>query len=285
MFDTVPNPVAFTIFGLTVRWYAICICAGMILSAGIALHRAPKRGIQQEDLMDGILWTVPLGVVGARLWYVWFNRAYYDSFFDVINLRAGGLAIHGGLLFGMITACLVCRRKHMPVLKVLDLTLPCVALAQAIGRWGNYFNSEAHGTPTRLPWGILVDGVHVHPTFLYESLWCLFLFFFLSWKECRPHFEGKILCLYAILYSLERLLVEQLRTDSLLLGPKDMVTALIGSGYDPSQVSGALHLGSILIFPCKTAQLTSLLAMIAGAIGYVFLKKRAGRVETVGKDV
>lgn len=274
MFDYVPDPVAFSVFGIEIRWYAICICVGIVLAAGIALHRAPQRGISQENFMDALLWVLPVGIVGARLWYVFFNRAYYDSFFDVINIRAGGLAIHGGLIFGMITAYLVCLRKKIPFLGLLDLSLPCVALAQAIGRWGNFFNSEAHGSATDLPWGILVNGEHVHPTFLYESLWCLFLFFFLSWKERKPHFEGKILCLYAILYSLERLFVEQLRTDSLLTGPKEMVTALIDAGYDPTQVPGALHLGPVLIFPCKTAQLISLLAMSAGAVGYWILKNR-----------
>ena len=274
MFDYIPDPVAFTVFGIDIRWYAICICVGMILSAGIALHRAPERGISQEDYMDALLWVIPVGIVGARLWYVFFNRAFYHSFFDIINIRAGGLAIHGGLVFGMLTAWLVSRRKKIPLLKLLDLSMPCVALAQCFGRWGNYFNSEAHGTPTNLPWGILVGEVHVHPTFLYESLWCLFLFVFLSWKEKRPHFEGQILCLYIMLYSLERIFVEQLRTDSLLLGPSGLVEALIEADYDPSMVPGTLHLGPVLVFPCKTAQLVSLLAMTAGAVGYFQLRKR-----------
>ena len=99
-----PNPVAFTLFGLEIRWYALLICAGMILGSAIAYRRCPQRGIKPDDLLDTLLFSIPIGIVGARAWYVFFNRAYYHTFFDIINTRAGGLAIHGGLVFGIITA-------------------------------------------------------------------------------------------------------------------------------------------------------------------------------------
>lgn len=123
------------------------------------------------------------------------------------------------------------------------MAIPGIALAQSIGRWGNYFNSEAHGGPTDLPWGIMVDGVKVHPTFLYESIWCFILFIVLIILDKKPHFQGKIVCLYGILYSLERFLVEGLRTDSLMLGP------------------------------FKQAQLLSLTVIVVCIAAYVYLRK------------
>lgn len=215
-----PDPVAFEIAGLEIRWYGILIAAGMMIAVLLSSKRAPMHGIREEDVLDTCLWALPIGVIGARVYYVLFNLRYYDSLAEAVNIREGGLAIHGGLIFGIATVCIVCRRKDIRALNMLDLMIPTVALAQAIGRWGNYFNGEAHGGPTDLPWGILVDGEMVHPTFLYESIWCLLLFIFLSWwdKDRRQGY-GQTLALYGILYSVERFLVESLRTDSLMIGP------------------------------------------------------------------
>ena len=215
-----PDPIAFTIGNIDIRWYGILIAAGMLLAIFISSKRAPSHGITEDDVLDTSLWILPIGVIGARLYYVLFNLDYYHSFHDVINIRSGGLAIHGGLIFGIITAFLVCRHKKIHPLNMIDLMIPTVALAQSIGRWGNFFNGEAHGGPTDLPWGILADGVKVHPTFLYESIWCLILFFFLSWYDKNRRFAyGQTFALYCILYSVERFFVESLRTDSLMIGP------------------------------------------------------------------
>jgi phosphatidylglycerol:prolipoprotein diacylglycerol transferase len=176
--------------------------------------------MKDEDVLDTCLWMLPIGVIGARLYYVLFNLKYYDSLAEAVNIRAGGLAIHGGLIFGILTVVIICRIKHINPLNMLDLFMPTVALAQAIGRWGNFFNGEAHGGPTDLPWGIIVDGVKVHPTFLYESIWCLLLFIGLSYfdkNKRRAH--GQTFALYCIFYSIERFFVEALRTDSLMIGP------------------------------------------------------------------
>lgn len=272
-----PDPVVFTIFGIDVRWYAVLICAGILLAGFIGMRRAPSHGISQDDALDIILVSVPVGIVGARLWYVLFNWEYYHSFFDVINIRAGGLAIHGGLIFGAVAAILMCRKKKCNPLDVLDFAFPCIALAQAIGRWGNFFNQEAHGSPTDLPWAIVVDGQKVHPTFLYESLWCLMLFFVLSAVDKRRRFKGETVMLYGVLYSFERFFVEQLRTDSLLTGPKELVTGLIDGGYDPTRVEGVLHLGDFLIFPFKTAQFVSLVAFVVCLSGLIVMNKRIKR--------
>ncbi len=215
-----PDPIAFNIAGFEIRWYGILIAVGMLLATLISAKRAHYHDLTEDDVMDTILWMLPIGVIGARLYYVIFNLKYYDTLAEAINIRGGGLAIHGGLIFGIATVFAVCRYKKISALNMLDLFMPTVALAQAIGRWGNFFNGEAHGGPTDLPWGILVDGVKVHPTFLYESIWCLFLFFFLSWWDRnRRKAYGQTLALYGILYSIERFLVESLRTDSLMIGP------------------------------------------------------------------
>ena len=239
-----PDPIAFTIFGIAIRWYGILIAAGMLIAVLLSCKRAPRHGLTDEDVLDTALLMLPIGVIGARLYYVLFNLDYYKSFSSVIDIRSGGLAIHGGLIFGALTVLLVCKHKKIDTLNILDLFIPTVALAQAIGRWGNYFNGEAHGGPTDLPWGILVDGVKVHPTFLYESLWCLFLFIFLSWFDRNKRTAyGQTFALYLILYSLERFCVEALRTDSLMIGP------------------------------FRQAQVISLCAMIAGVVLYRYSSK------------
>ncbi|QIB70115.1 prolipoprotein diacylglyceryl transferase [Aminipila butyrica] len=214
----VPNPVAFTLFNIDIRWYGILIAIGIILATLLVYKRAPRHGIEAERSLDFILICVPVGILGARLYYVLFNWTYYGGdFYKIINIRGGGLAIHGGLIFGLLAAAILSKIWNYKLLDLLDLAMPPVALAQAIGRWGNYFNSEAHGGPTNLPWGILVDGQRVHPTFLYESLWCLLLFFLLSYVDSNRKFAGQVLLMYGILYSLERFFVEYLRTDSLML--------------------------------------------------------------------
>lgn len=215
-----PDPIAFSVFGIDIRWYGILIASGMLIAVLLSCKRSSYHNITEDDVLDTCLWMLPIGVIGARLYYVIFNLDYYDSLSKALDIRAGGLAIHGGLIFGILTVCIICRLKKINPLNMLDLFMPTVALAQAIGRWGNFFNGEAHGGPTDLPWGILVDGVKVHPTFLYESIWCLLLFFFLSWFDRKKRTAcGQTLALYGILYSVERFFVEALRTDSLMIGP------------------------------------------------------------------
>ncbi len=272
--DFTPNPVAFTVFGIDIMWYAVLICAGALLASFITIKRAPSRGLKPDDIIDCILVALPAGIVGARLWYVFFNKAYYHTFFDVINIRAGGLAIQGGLIFGFAAALLMCRHKRISFLNAVDTAVPSIALAQAIGRWGNFFNQEAHGTETDLPWAITVDGIKVHPTFLYESIWCLLLFILLSYTDRRKKYHGETLCLYCILYSAERFFVEQLRTDSLLAGPDSTVVALQEAGYDPGAVEGVVHVGGFLIFPFRTAQFICIISIVLALVLMQYFKKR-----------
>ena len=216
----VPEPVAFTIFGIDIMWYAVLITWGMIIATVICCVRAPKHDLTSDQIINFVIICIPAAIIGARLYYVVFNWEFYASDIKkILNIRGGGLAIHGGLIFAFVAVCILCAVWKLRPLNVLDLAAPCIAIAQAIGRWGNYFNSEAHGGPTDLPWAITVNGQSVHPTFLYESIWCFLLFFFLIYVDNRRKFEGQTLLLYGILYSAERFFVEALRTDSLMIGP------------------------------------------------------------------
>lgn len=215
-----PNPVAFSLFGIDVMWYGLLIGAGFILAIVISYKRAPLHGISSERIIDFAIWLIPASIIGARAYFVIFTwENYAGNWSKIFDTRSGGMAIHGGIIAGIIVGILVCKHYKISFIELADLVLPTVALAQAIGRWGNFFNSEAHGGPTDLPWGILVNGTYVHPTFLYESIWCLALFVFLLWLDRRKSFPGQISCLYGLLYSLERFFVEGLRTDSLMIGP------------------------------------------------------------------
>lgn len=214
-----PNPVAFQIFGIEVRWYGVLIGVGILLAGFISMKKSKNYNIDQEDILDIALICVPVGIIGARLYYVIFQwDMYKGQLSEIFNVRGGGLAIHGGLIFGILVAFIICRYKKISFWNVGDIIIPQVALAQAIGRWGNFFNGEAHGYATKVPWAINVNGEAVHPTFLYESIWCLILFIVLSYILKKRTFEGQIICMYGILYSFERFFVEGLRTDSLMIG-------------------------------------------------------------------
>ena len=210
------DPIAFTVFGLDVRWYGILIAAAMVIAVVVSMRRAPAQGIKPDDVLDLALFCLPAAMIGARAWYVLFNwDLYQGDIGKILNFREGGLAVHGGLLFAFVVGILVCRHKKIDSWNALDLVAPVIALGQAIGRWGNFFNQEAYGSPTDLPWAIEVDGTMVHPTFLYESIWCFLLFIFLLHVSKKRKFNGQIFLLYGILYSVERFFVEWLRTDSL----------------------------------------------------------------------
>ncbi len=213
------NPVAFNLFGIEVRWYGIIISAAMVISVLLAMRNAKKEGFIEDHILDLSLLALPFAVVGARVYYVIFNlELYRGDFFSMFNTRLGGMAIHGGLIGGILGGLIVCFKRKMNILKVADIVAPSVILGQAIGRWGNYVNQEAHGGPTDLPWGIMVDGVKVHPTFLYESIWNLMVFVFLMKIFKNKKFDGQMASVYLIGYSVGRFFIEGLRTDSLMFG-------------------------------------------------------------------
>lgn len=214
------NPIAFEIFGLEIRWYGIFIATAFLLGTIIALKETKRRGIDEEILIDLLLFVVPAALIGARIHYVIFSwDLYKNNPMEIFNFRAGGLAIHGGVIAGVLVGLIFCKVRKLEFWKFADITAPGIILGQAIGRWGNYANQEAHGGPTDLPWGIMIDGVKVHPTFLYESIWNFLTFIFLLWyTRKKSKVDGEVFLLYVILYSLARYFIEGLRTDSLMWG-------------------------------------------------------------------
>jgi len=213
------NPIAFEVFGIGIRWYGILISIGLVLGVFIAMRESARLGIDENIILDFIIFAVPIAVLCARAYYVLFNLPYYGGdILKMINIRQGGLAIHGAVIGGAITAIVYSRLKKIEFWKLADLCAPGLILGQAIGRWGNFINKEAYGGPTNLPWAITINGVGVHPTFLYESLWNLMIFIFLMSIRKKKKFEGQLFALYMMLYSLGRFFIEGLRTDSLMLG-------------------------------------------------------------------
>ena len=219
--------VAFTLFGIDIMWYGILIAIGMVIAVSIALREAKRLGILEDDILNLAMIAIPCGLIGARAYYVIFNWSYYaGNISEILNFRGGGLAIHGGLIGGILAGFIYAKVKKLSFFKLADCVVLGVPLAQAIGRWGNFLNKEAHGGPTDLPWGIMVDGVKVHPTLLYESIWdvWVFILFFLFRKKQK--YEGQSLVNYMILYSIGRFFIEGLRTDSLMLGPLRMAQVI-----------------------------------------------------------
>lgn len=232
------NPVAFEIFGLSIRWYGILLSSGILVGILLAYHEAKRLGMNPEYILDLALWCVPAAVIGARLYYVLLEWDYYNGdIMRMINIREGGLAIHGALIAAVLTGYIFTRVKKISFWKTADIVAPSIIIGQAIGRWGNFVNGEAHGGPTSLPWGIMVDGMKVHPTFLYESLWDLGVFaILLYYRKKKKKVNGEVFLLYGILYSLGRFWIEGLRTDSLMF-----------MGLRAAQL---ISIATILVFGC-----------------------------------
>ncbi len=226
-----PGAVAIHIGPLAIRWYGVLIAAAVLLGTILAQREAVRRREDPDQLLNVIVLTILAALAGARLYYVAFNWSYYGLHpAKIVAVWEGGLAIHGGLIAGALTVFLYGRAKRLPIVTYLDIMVPSVILGQAIGRWGNFFNQEAFGTPTNLPWKLYIDPYHrppslagydfFHPTFLYESLWDLAVFAVLYWGlrkrlEDRP---GALTLCYFALYSVGRFIVEGFRIDSLMLG-------------------------------------------------------------------
>jgi phosphatidylglycerol---prolipoprotein diacylglyceryl transferase len=225
------NPIAFSILGVDIRWYGILIAAGMLLGILITKYTCSIKNISYDSFIDILLISIPIGIIGARIYYVLFEFPYYAAHpEDILNIRQGGLAIHGAIIFGLLSGLIMVKRKNLTFLSVADAAVPGLILAQAIGRWGNFFNQEAHGGPVSADFikffpefiqkGMYIDGTYYHPTFLYESIWNLLVFVILMLIINRfSSKDGLTLFSYLGLYSLGRFFIEGLRTDSLMIGP------------------------------------------------------------------
>ncbi len=214
---------AFVLFGLKIKWYAIIICTGMMLAVWIGLTLSKKFGVKKEDILDNVIIGIVFGIIGGRIFYVIFNFSQFsNNLWEIFNLRGGGIAIYGGIIFSCIFAYFYCKIKKMRFLPILDISGICFLLGQAIGRWGNFFNIEAYGEKTNLPWGmtsskILEEKSPVHPTFFYESIWCFIGFLLLIFLMKYRKFDGQMFLNYVIWYSFGRFFIEGVRADSLWL--------------------------------------------------------------------
>jgi phosphatidylglycerol:prolipoprotein diacylglycerol transferase len=219
------NSVAFTIPGINrpIMWYAILITFGMICCIIYTLIQARKIGITFDDVIDFALFTIPIGVIGARLYYVIFDpNPHYDSFIDVIAIWEGGLAIYGGVIGAVAAIFIFCKISKLPAGPLLDVGGLGLLIGQMIGRWGNFINREAHGgiTDSFLKMGLENEAgkiLYYHPTFFYESLWNLIGFVMLHFYSKRRKFDGEVFAFYVAWYGLGRAWIEGLRTDSLYL--------------------------------------------------------------------
>ena len=175
----------FSIGDVNIEWYSVLIVIGAILAIIMIIREAKRYGYPKDFVFNMCFWTIIMGIIGARLYYVLFNLDLYTNIVDVFKIWEGGLAIHGGIIFGLITCFLYCKKYKVRTVRMVDFIVPALLLAQAIGRWGNFFNGEAHGAVTSLGAlqnlhipdfiieGMNIGGVYYQPTFLYESLWCL----------------------------------------------------------------------------------------------------------------
>ena len=216
------NPIAFNIFNIDIYWYAILITISFVIAIIAFKKQDGKYGIKYEDILDLSIFLIPVSLIGARLYYIVFNLDYYFNNPDeIFNVRSGGMAIYGGLIAGVITIYIFCKKKKISILDLLDYIIPYIALGQSIGRWGNFINKEAYGTITTLPWkmGIYKQGTlqYVHPTFLYESISTFLIFLLLLKIGKKRRFKGEPTCIYLILYPFVRMLIESIRIDSLML--------------------------------------------------------------------
>ena len=228
------NRVAFSLGNIKIYWYGIIICIGIVLGFAVAYLRMKKIGVTGDDLADIALISVPSAIVGARLYYVLAELDSYDSLYEMIAVWNGGLAIYGGVIGGVIAFTLVSRHKKKPLFKMYDCAAPGLILGQIIGRWGNFFNAEAYGIAEsydffgarwdissfsqKNPLRMTIDGLTVHPTFLYESLWNLAGFVLMNVFFKKKAFDGEVLLWYLTWYGLGRCLIEGLRGDSLYVG-------------------------------------------------------------------
>lgn len=255
IYDIPINPVAFTIGDMPIYWYGIIIASGLILAFIYAWFSAERFDVDKNKLVNCVLVGIITGIIGARLYYVLFRFDYYGANpGEIFSIHQGGLAIYGGIIGAFAGGCIVAKVQKMKILPVLDIAVLGFLIGQGIGRWGNFMNQEAFGTPTSLPWGMISErtmGETVHPCFLYESLWCLIGFVIIHFITKKyQKYAGQVLYMYLVWYGFERMIVEGLRTDSL---------------YLPFQIFGT---------DIRVSQLLSLLLVIFGIVMLIINRKK-----------
>lgn len=251
--------VFLSIGSINIYWYSVLIVIAIVIGMYFSLKQADENGLGKDFLYDLIFLLIPVGIIGARLYYVLFNFSMFkDNILDIFKVWEGGLAIYGVVIAAIIFIIFYCRKKNKSILLTLDTLVPYLILGQTIGRWGNFINKEAHGGLTtfehlkslHLP-NFIIDGMHINgsyyiPTFLYESLWCLLGFIILLIVRNKNKYKNKglLLFIYFIWYGIGRFFIESLRTDSLYLG----------------------------IF--RISQIVSIILIIIGIIGIIYIIRR-----------
>lgn len=238
------NRVAFNIFGFNVYYYSLCILLGVIVAYILITREGKKQGLPKEFISDLIFYTLIIGILGARVYYCVFNLDYYlANPSEILKIYNGGLAIHGGVIAGLIFVYFYTKEKNVSFIKILDIVAPAVIIAQSFGRWGNFFNQEAHGgittyqnlknmhIPEFIINGMHIEGKYYYPTFFFESIWCLIGFIILMIARRNKNLrKGFQIGFYFIWYGIGRFFIEAFRTDSLMfLGLKiAQIVSLIG---------------------------------------------------------
>lgn len=262
------DSIMFSIFGIDIRWYSFLILIGIVIGVFLLEREAKKFNYPKDLIFNMCFWTIIIGIIGARLYYVLFNFSYYKSnILEIFAVWNGGLAIHGGLIAGTITIIFFAKKYHLNFLKLLDMAAPSLILAQVIGRWGNFFNAEAHGiattysrlqellVPEFIIKGMNIGGIYYLPTFYFESLWCLLGFVVLLIIRRYKYIKiGATTCIYLMWYSLGRFFIEAWRTDSLMLG-----------GF-------------------KVAQIISVILFLTGLVYLIYLSRK-GKYENLYNDI
>lgn len=224
------NRVAFNIFGFNVYYYSLCILLGVIVAYILITREGKKQGLTKEFTSDLIFYTLIIGILGARVYYCVFNLDYYlANPSEILKIYNGGLAIHGGVIAGLVFVYFYTKKKNISFIKILDIVAPAVIIAQSFGRWGNFFNQEAHGgittyqnlknmhIPEFIINGMHIEGKYYYPTFFFESIWCLIGFIILMIARRNKNLrKGFQIGFYFIWYGIGRFFIEALRTDSLM---------------------------------------------------------------------
>lgn len=226
------NRVAFNLFGKDIMWYGVILAFAFLLAAIYCSKRAKQFGTNSDEFTDLLLWGLPAAVIGCRIYYVINTWDYYSAHpEDIIKIWNGGLGMYGGIIAAALVVLIYGKRHHTNMRGVADLLALGFAIGQFIGRWANFINAEAFGSETSLPWGMTINGsAPAHPTFLYESLWTFVGFVVLHFYSKRRKFDGEIALLYAGWYGLARFWLEDLRTDSLLIGHTDISISKVVGG-------------------------------------------------------
>ncbi|WP_018660844.1 prolipoprotein diacylglyceryl transferase [Heyndrickxia acidiproducens] len=236
------NPIAFHLGGLEVHWYGIIIGCGILLGLYLAMREASRLSVDQNIIADLLIWAIPISIICARIYYVIFEWDYYSQHTnEIIKIWHGGIAIHGALIGAVLTAIIFTRARGVSFWKIADIIAPSLILGQAIGRWGNFMNQEAHGgevsreflenlhLPDFIVNQMYINGTYYQPTFLYESLWDLLGFIVLLLLRKAILHRGEIFLSYLIWYSIGRFFIEGLRTDSLMLSTDIRIAQVVSA--------------------------------------------------------